>query len=283
MALLKRTAEEILREAMEKISKNTPITNFKPGSIARALVESVKDEFPKIYDYAELVMDMGFLSKAEGEYLDLIGGLFSYKRRTETVYDQESGTYVERLIDDETYRYEISMRWETAANANYQALRLALLAVPGVDEVVGMEYTHGTGSFSFIVVPSYGFSPQSVKSAAEQALQEIKAYGVKQTVLLPKEIPLELQVRLVFSDSVPSSERERIRLDCKSALIAYFANFNMGQGFIYNELVEQIMSVDKNVMDFTIQRFYLSNQPALLTNHSIYNDELIVAKYIDII
>ncbi|QHW35650.1 hypothetical protein GZH47_32650 (plasmid) [Paenibacillus rhizovicinus] len=283
MALLKRTADQVLRDAMEKIKNNTPITNFKPGAIARALVEAMKDEFPSLYDYAEEVLNMGFLSKAVDQYLDMIGQLFSYPRRIQTIYDEKTGLITQQLIDDKTYRYEISQRVLTAANANYQALRLAALAVPGVDDVVGMEFTHGTGSFSFMIVPSFGFTPADVKANVFKVFQDIKAYGVKRNVMLPREIPMELQVQLVFHESTTASDRDRIRFDCKSALYTYFANFNMGQGFIYNDLVQQIMDADKNILDFTITRFYLNNQPVLLTNQAILNDEMIVAKVIDIL
>jgi uncharacterized phage protein gp47/JayE len=281
--LLKRSADQVLRDAMAIIAKNTPITNFKPGAIARGLAEAMKDEFPKLYDYAEAVLNYGFLSKAKEEYLDLIGGLFSYRRRSRTVYDEKTGLTREELIDDETYRYEISQRVLTAAAANFQALRLAALAVPGVDDIIGIEYTHGTGSFSFMVVPSFGFSPSEVKTAVMQVLQEVKGYGVRRNVLLPREIPMELQVQLIFHESTTQADREKIRFDCKSALFSYFGNFNLAQGFIYNDLVKQIMGASKGIMDFTIVKFYLNNQPVLLTNHSILNDELIVAKYIDIL
>lgn len=280
--LLKRTAEEVLRDAMQIIADNTPITNFKPGSIARALVEALKDEIPALYDYAEEVLNMGFLSRAEGEYLDLIGQLFNYPRRMETTYDENTEEITEQPIDDDTYRYEISQRVLTAANANFEALRLAALAVPGVQDVIGKEYSHGTGSFSFYVVPGNGFTPTEVKSAVDEALS-VRAYGIRPNVILPIDLPIDLKIQLVFDEGTSIEDRESIRFNVKNGLMNYFGNFDMGQGFIYNDLVQEIMNTDDHIKDFTVLQFYINHEPALLTNHEILDDERLTLSSIEVI
>jgi hypothetical protein len=283
MPLLKRTANEVLQDAMQRIRDNTPITNFKPGAIARALVEAMTPEISNIYEYADEVLNIGFLSKTSGEYLDLIGGLFSYPRRTVTVFNPTTGMTTETPIDDDTYRYEISQRVLTAANANYQALRLALLAVPGVSDVIGKEFTHGTGSFSFIIIPEFGFSLDSISSSCDAVLQEIKGYGIRHHVILPTQVPLELSIQLVFQDTATSNEKDKIRLDLKTNLYNYFGNFKMGQGFIYNDLVQQVMDSSEKIVDFTVVKFYLNNVPALLTNQTVDEDAMIVPTYIEVL
>jgi uncharacterized phage protein gp47/JayE len=283
VALIKRTADEILSDALRRIKENTPITNFKPGAIARAIAESMKDELPKIYDYAEEVLHMGFLSRAKKEYLDLIGQLFSYPRRTITKYDAATGKTKTEYIDDDMYRYEISQRVLTAANANYQSVRLKVLAVDGVSDVIGKEYTHGTGSFSLTIIPEYGFTLSTIMSGVEVAVQDVKAYGIRPHIVFPKQVPLELQIQLMFHESVSNSDKDKIRSDLKSALYTYFANFKMGQAFIYNDFVQQVMNGHEKIVDFSVVKFYLNNEPALLTNQTIFDDEMIVPTYIEII
>lgn len=271
-----------MRDAMKRIAGNTSITNFKPGAIARALMEAMAPEIPDLYKYGEAILNVGFLSKATEDHLDLIGQLFNYPRRSVTLYDPK-GILTTKLIDDDTYRYEISQRVLTAANANYQALRLKGLAVAGVDNLIGKEYSHGTGSFSFILITSYGFSALSVKAALETVFQDTKAFGNRASVILPKDVPLELEAQLTFKEATSNNDRDKIRFDTRTNLMNYFGNFNLGEGFIYNDLVQQIMSSDKNIADFTINKFYLGGEPTLLTNHSIYDDERIVPTYINII
>jgi hypothetical protein len=289
MPLLKRTADDILQDAMKRIAANTPITNFKAGAIARAIIESmVKDigsnpDQQNLYDFAEQVLNVGFLSRATNEYLDLIGQLFSYPRRQVSVYDSTTGQTSLQLIDDTTYRYEISQRVLTIANANYESLRLALLNVAGVADIIGREYTHGTGSFSFMIIPEFGFSLSAIKGGCEAALDRAKAFGIKRNVILPTQIPLDLRIQLVFQESATTNERDKTRLDVKTLLYQYFGGFTMGQGFIYNDFVQQVMDVNPKISDFTVIKFYLNNEPTLLTNQSIYEDEMIVPTYIEVV
>lgn len=281
MALIKRTANEILSDAMTILKKNSPITNFKPGAIARALLEAMKDEFPTLYDYAEETMNMGFISKAKDEYLDLIGGLFSYPRRTVETANSD-GTITSALLDNETYRYELSQRVLAAAAGNYTALRLIILTVPGVADCIGKEYTHGTGSFSFTIIPQYGYSLSQVMAGVQDAVNNTKSFGVKPTIIFPETVELEIALQLVFSDTATTSDREQIRISLRSALLKYFGNFEMGQGFIYNDFVQQVMDIDSKVADFTVEKFFLAGQPALLTNQSILDDEMIVPLDVEI-
>ncbi|WP_067923527.1 baseplate J/gp47 family protein [Alicyclobacillus shizuokensis] len=280
--LIKRTADQILQDALTYIPANTPITNLTPGAIARALVEAMKDEYPRLYDYAETILNMGFLSTAEGQYLDLIGGLFSYPRRTTTVIDQTTGEMNDVLIDDDTYRYEISQRVLAAANANLTALRLAILPVPGVDDVVEKEYAQGTGSFSFYVITSNGFTPESVQSQVQAAVEDVKAFGVRDNILLPTEIPLDISLQLTLADSVSDQDAQLIQLNVKTAIYNYIGNLSMGQGLIYNELVKAIMDADSRIQEFTITQFYLNNEPALLTNQNVNDDERIVVSSVNV-
>jgi hypothetical protein len=283
MPLLKRSVNEILADAFQHLKDHTPITNFRAGAIARSIVEAIGPEFPRLYDYGEMIVNAGFLSKASDEYLDLIGALFSYPRRNVTHYDAKTGETTTAPLDDETYRYEISQRVLTAANANYHALRIACLAVPGVVDVIGSEYTQGTGSFSFIVIPQYGYDSNLVKESVEQEVQKVKGYGIRPLIMLPNQIPLELRIQLVFHESATTAEKDKARLDVKTNLYQYFGKFELGQGFIYHDLVQEIMNANTKIVDFSVLKFYLNDQPALLTNQDIFNDELIVPSHIEIL
>ncbi len=281
MVLIKRSANEILQKAVKILHDNTPITNFKAGAIARALLESMKDELPAVYDYAEETMNMGFLSKSKDEYLDLIGALFSYSRRTIEVADS-NGKITTTPIDDKTYRYEISQRVLVAANANYTALRLNILTVAGVADCIGKEYTHGTGSFSFTIIPEFGYTLSSIKGSVESVVSETKAYGIRPNIIFPVQIPLEMIIEILFKSDTSESEKEQIRTNLSGRLYKYFGNYELGQSFIYNDFVQEVMDANPKISDFSIIKFYLNNQPTLLTNQNILSDEMITPKDIKI-
>lgn len=288
---LKRSVQEILTDAAVSIAQNTPITNFHAGSIARSIVEAIAPEIgtggpdperTSLYQFAQEVLDQGYISKAKGEYLDLIGGLFSYPRRMEQVR-KEDGSLVEEPISDDLYRYELTQIVPAAATANYAALRLALLTINGVRDIIGKEYSHGTGSFSFLLVPMYGFNTEDLVHQAEEAIANAKAYGVRPNVMLPVEVPMDVTIKLVYHESTSDTQKGHIRFEVQNKLAAHFGNFEMGQGLIYNDLVQETMNAHEKIVDFEILKFYLNNEPVLLTNHGILEDERLIPQHIEVI
>jgi hypothetical protein len=281
--LVKRTSAEILREAMDKIAANTPITNFHAGAIARALVEAMAPEYEALYDFAIDVYRQGTLRYAKKKYLDAIGELFNYPRRTEQVFNKELNEWEEQLIDDETYRYELSQRVHTIASSNEEAVRLACLTIPGVQNIIGKEFTHGTGSFSLIVVVQNGFDEEAIRSEVEDAVMKTKAYGVRPHIMLPTPVLLDMRIQLLFPEGINDIERDQIRNEVQSQLYTYIGNFGLGQGFIYHDFVQEVMNINKNILDFQVLQFYLNDIPVLLTNHDILEEERIRPNVIEVL
>lgn len=286
---LKRTVQEVMRDAVTSISKNTPITNFSAGSIARSIVEALAPEIgssnnkdrPSLYDFAQQVFDEGYVSKAKNENLDLIGGLFSYNRRIEQVR-LEDGSLTEQPISDELYRFEITQVVPSMATANYASLRLALLSIQGVKDIIGKEYSHGTGSFSFILIPQYGFDEKEVVEQMKETINEVKSFGVKPTIILPVAIPVDLTVKLIFHETTTTQQMISIRFEVQTKLHSYIGMHERGQGFVYNDLVQELMNVHGKIVDFEIMKFYLNNEPVLLTNHQILGDERLIPQNIQV-
>jgi len=82
MALyLKKQRSEILREALEKVSKNSNLTATGPGSIMRALIESVTTEIGDLFDAMDFNIAQSVLTTANGRALDKIGALYNVRRR----------------------------------------------------------------------------------------------------------------------------------------------------------------------------------------------------------
>lgn len=79
---LRKTKAEILREALRKLEKTTPISATSPGSVARAFTEAITNEISDYYDALDFQVAQSVISSAAGRALDLIGELYSVKRRT---------------------------------------------------------------------------------------------------------------------------------------------------------------------------------------------------------
>lgn len=78
---IRKNKVEILRDALNKLQKNTPITSIAPGSVARALVEAVTNEISDFYDIMDYNLNQTLITTASGSSLDLIGSLYGTIRR----------------------------------------------------------------------------------------------------------------------------------------------------------------------------------------------------------
>lgn len=142
----KRRAE-ILREALWRLEKDTPITATSPGSVARAFTEAISEQLGDMYDALEYNLAQSVISTAAGRSLDLLGELYGLRRRTlsdmaavdarlgafyfyiDTPYGSDivipSGTRVYTGIDSFIGR---QLAFETTAEATIQAGRLKVFA-----------------------------------------------------------------------------------------------------------------------------------------------------------
>lgn len=278
--LVKYSAQEILGQALTYLQANTQITNFAAGSIARSIVESIAPEIGEsdqenrgsLYKFMEDVLHQGYISRAKGDYLNLIGGLFSYPRRKEQVIT-EDGSMQLQFIDDETYRAEIIQQVMSIMSSNYTALRFNLLLVPGVEDVVPFQYAMGTGSFKFIIVEDRNYNSVEVLEECKKVVDRYKGFGIKPLVAYPDYVPVDLKIRLEFLDSVPAQKRALIASTAKEVLINYLLDIPRGGVLVYNDIVQTIMNVSEEIHDFTILYYAINEMPVMLMNQSIEKDE----------
>lgn len=78
----RKNGGDILRQMIEKLQSQTPVTSIAPGSIARALAEVTSSEMSDIYDIMDYNMNQNLLSSATGSALDLLGSLHNVERKT---------------------------------------------------------------------------------------------------------------------------------------------------------------------------------------------------------
>lgn len=278
--LVKYSAQEILGQALTYLQANTQITNFAAGSIARSIVESIAPEIGEsdqenrgsLYKFMEDVLHQGYISRAKGDYLNLIGGLFSYPRRKEQVIT-EDGSMQLQFIDDETYRAEIIQQVMSIMSSNYTALRFNLLLVPGVEDVVPFQYAMGTGSFKFIIIEDRNYNSVEVLEECKKVVDRYKGFGIKPLVAYPDYVPVDLKIRLEFLDSVPAQKRALIASTAKEVLINYLLDIPRGGVLVYNDIVQTIMNVSEEIHDFTILYYAINEMPVMLMNQSIEKDE----------
>lgn len=99
--LFKKSLSDLNELSINSLQYNTNITNLSIGGVARTLLEIVNKQLSDYYNILDINQAMGFLSTAEGYFLDLIGDLFNMPRKTPqyavvTSSDQNQRFYVTR-------------------------------------------------------------------------------------------------------------------------------------------------------------------------------------------
>jgi uncharacterized phage protein gp47/JayE len=79
----KKTFADMVQEGIQYLVKNTNITYFSDGSIAKALIEATSLETSRLQDYVSGAFQNAFLSSAAGIYLDMWGDTLGIPRITD--------------------------------------------------------------------------------------------------------------------------------------------------------------------------------------------------------
>ena len=77
-----KNKDQILTQIIQSLQSNAGITATHPGAIARAFAEALAVEIGDLYEALKFAIDQSSLSTAKGRALDLIGELYSVRRRT---------------------------------------------------------------------------------------------------------------------------------------------------------------------------------------------------------
>jgi uncharacterized phage protein gp47/JayE len=89
-----KTKDQILNQMLQSLQRNSGITAVHPGAIARAFAEAIAVEVGDLYQALKFSVDQTSLSTAKGRALDLIGELYSVRRRNiSTEAEQDRSSY----------------------------------------------------------------------------------------------------------------------------------------------------------------------------------------------
>lgn len=89
-----KTKDQILSQMLQSLQRNAGITATHPGAIARAFAEALAVEIGDLYEALKFGIDQSHLSTAKGRSLDLIGELYSVRRRViASESEQERASY----------------------------------------------------------------------------------------------------------------------------------------------------------------------------------------------
>jgi uncharacterized phage protein gp47/JayE len=263
-----KSTSEIMADLQTRLAEKTDVTNTDPGSVARTFLDVLSEEFYEFYTQLDLSVAMNFVSTASGIYLNMIGQLLDCKRTAGET--------------DDNYRARIVNQVYVVAGASLTSIRLKALAVDGVRDLVFKQYTHGAGSFTCYVMVEDPKNTRAIVNAVQGVIDDTKAYGVYAEVLSPVLIPVELMVRLVFSNDTASAEKATLRQNATKAVRDYMNNLNMGEGFVLNEAIQRMMDVSPKIRDLDIYGLAVNGVQKFIGNLDNKWNEQFILDTIDI-
>ena len=220
MILFHKDLNQIAEETLADL-ESAGIQNTSPGDMVRILLATINKQLGTYYTTLRDNHVQAFVSQATGERLDLIGVLLQCTR-----YSGES---------DDNYRYRITKQIQSVATANETAVRLAILSVPGVQEVMLKPFTHGTGSFSAYIISDMVSTPEYLLTDVDEVLKEVKALGIRSEVMRPIIKEVEVKIRVIFDKKVREFEKALIIESIRSEISDYLNGLHVGEELIFDE------------------------------------------------
>lgn len=248
----RKTREEIQEEMFQALQTKTGINSTADGSMAKAFIDSFGDEIDNLYYVLEEIQKQAFLSTSYGMYLDLIGELLNTPRK-------------ENELDDE-YRYRISQAVNVHAGGNKIAIEEKALSVMGVASIELRPYAFGTGSFIIYVYPEPGYGTKAMLYDVKNAVKSVVSEGIYFEVAMPTDIPVSLDIAIMFNNNISDMEKRDIRNKVKLNIETYLNSMAKNQTLYINEIISITMNTNDNIIDMGIVNLYIDGNSKYINN-----------------
>lgn len=249
---------------MNRLAANTDITDFSPGTIARAYIEIMNEEIEECYSTLDRYLSMAYLSEASGRFLDLLGRIVNCTR-----YSGET---------DDNFRYRISQQVYTAAGANETSIRIKALAVAGVNDVYIHKYAYGIGSFAIYVISEDPNTPDSVIDAVQDVIDQEQGCGILGIATKPKLLTLDLGVKLYMRTSTSQTEADSSIYTAKTIVKRLIDNMPMGETFSVGKVLSGVVSNNDNIVNAEATEIKINNKATFFQTYTPNWDERIILR-----
>ena len=188
---------------------------------------------------------------------------------------------------DTNYRYRISNQVVAAEQANTAAIRLEALIVPGVADIILLPFNRGIGTYDLLVKATTPKVGDGLIASVNSAVNKVTAQGIVPFVRGPKETGMSMLGLLTTRRTLTAEEETNIIQAATSNVTNYINNLDIGEEFILEEIIEQVLSVSpliKNLGSISkpLEELYIYKQSklqdnkvreTLISDYSPLNDE----------
>jgi uncharacterized phage protein gp47/JayE len=159
----------------------------------------------------------------------------------------EAIAYATEEESDNNFRYRIVNKTLESEAANSIAIRMAVLAVPGVADVLLDEYHRGIGTGAAYIKAITPTVSETLLAAVQDVLYGAKAFGSFIEARAPKIIGIEMTVKLNLYNTIRADEKEALRILVRNRIVDYINRLDINEDLDIEDLVRKILALDPNI------------------------------------
>lgn len=147
---------------------------------------------------------------------------------------------------DDDYRYRINLKLSSTNGAAEADLTLAILNVPGIQNVV---FERQAGTYICYVYAVSPTVPTSTMQMVQAQLNTATAWPIVGTATQPDLVGISLTTTVTFVSGATTSEQQTAIANAQAAAENYINNLSVGQTLVINDIADAILSADSNILD----------------------------------
>jgi uncharacterized phage protein gp47/JayE len=157
---------------------------------------------------------------------------------------------------DEGYRYRLLNAFESSYMAVRIAIRIAALAVPGVSDVLEVNYEQGPGSYALYVESTTPTTSPAILREVSAAVDEVGSYGIRPYVVAPKPLGVELVVAVNWSPRATERNKSDGYIAMRDAVEDELNSLRIGEELDLVSIIQtmlkaapQALSIGRNIIN----------------------------------
>lgn len=167
--------------------------------------------------------------------------------RSLLVTNSSAITYGDDEESDENYRFRIQQQAIAGEAANFSAIRLALLAIPGVSDTVRIKYPRGIGTSDWLIKAVTPDVPQRLLDICQEAINQTQAEGAENIAKPPVTIGIQLLFAITYASQLEDNIKNQIKAEIRKNLINYINGLGIGEKLIVDQLKKIILNSDARI------------------------------------
>jgi uncharacterized phage protein gp47/JayE len=176
---------------------------------------------------------------------------------------------------DEAFRTRLIKSVRVAAGGTEDAIRFAILSIPGIRDVKVREAPYGLGSFEVVLVAEDYTMMIGLTEIVGRAMSKVKPLGVRCIVSQPTLQHVDLKASITVKPEFATNTNGVLRR-VNNTILRYLNTLSVGDPLVYNRLVTVILDAVDSITDVTFTRFAVNGQEVLRKNFAPADNEQLV-------